>query len=209
VVGTRLAKVKAEIMAVRADDSSNQLAPGADSLNWLAVQYVLGELPESEMTAFEERLASDSVACEAVAAAAQFTLTLQAAVTDSPVAVTCEMATSRVSPAGAAQSAKTAPRGSWLALAGAATAAAGLLAAMSLGPSGTRQDQLVRLDRSASDLVSLWRTGAAADETDADEPDVEGVETSHDVAVPNWLFAAVSLEQGKAAGNATEEWQEN
>ena len=178
-------------------------SPNDRSLNWLAVQYVLGELPESEMFAFEERLASDSTACEAVAAATRLTLTLQAAMTDVVTVAAPQVATPSVRPA------QTTPRGSWLALAGATTAAAGLLAAMSLGPNGPRQDQLVRVDRSASELVSLWRTGSAAAETDADEADVEVAETSHDVAVPNWLFAAVSLEQGKPAGDSTEEWQEN
>ena len=180
-------------MTSHTDDIQNR-----DSLNWLAVQYVLGELPESAMFAFEERLASDSAACEAVAEATRLTMTLQSAVAD--VAV---VATSGV------RSVKTTHRGSWLALAGATTAAACLLAAMSLGPNGSRQTQLVRVDRSASELVSLWRTGVAAAEVDADESDVEVTEASSDVAVPNWLFAAVSLEQGKAAGNSTEEWQEN
>ena len=105
--------------------------------------------------------------------------------------------------------AKATPRGSWLALAGATTAAAGLLVAISLGPNGPRQTQLVRVDRSTSELVSLWRAGSAATVTEADDSEVEIADTNHDVAVPNWLFAAVSLEQGKAAGNSTEEWQEN
>ena len=53
------------------------------------------------------------------------------------------------------------------------------------------------------------RAGSAATVTEADDSEVEIADTNHDVAVPNWLFAAVSLEQGKAAGNSTEEWQEN
>lgn len=180
------------------DDAQNR-----DSLNWLAVQYVLGELPEGELFAFEERLASDSAACEAVAEATRLTLALQSAVADVAIVAAPAIAAPGV------RSAKTTPRGSWLALAGATTAAAGLLAAMSLGPKGPSQSQLVRVDRSASELVSLWRTGVAAAETDADESYVEVAEMNREVAVPNWLFAAVSLEQSKAAGNASEEWQEN
>lgn len=183
--------------------SHTDITQNRDSLNWLAVQYVLGELPESDQLAFEERLASDSVACEAVAEATRLMMTLQSAVTDVATVAAPQVVTPGV------RSAKTTPRGSWLALAGATTAAAGLLAAMSLGPNGSRQTQLVRVDRSASELVSLWRTGSAAIETEADELDVEVAETNHDVAVPNWLFAAVSLEQGKPAGNSTEELQEN
>ena len=174
-----------------------------DSLNWLAVQYVLGELPEKEVFAFEERLASDSAACEAVAEATRLTLALQSAVTDIVTVAIPEATTPNV------RSSKPTPRGSWLALTGATTAAAGLLAAMSLGPNGPRQDQLALVDRSATELVSLWRTGSAVAETDTDESDAELSESGHEIAVPNWLFAAVSLEQGKAAGNSTEEWQEN
>ena len=177
--------------------------PSRDSLNWLAVQYVLGELPECELFAFEERLASDPAACEAVAEATRLTLTLQSALADVITTAAPEVAVPVV------RLAKPTPRGSWLALAGATTAAAGLLAAMSLGPNGSRQTQLVRVDRSTSELVSLWRAGSAATVTEADDSEVEIADTNHDVAVPNWLFAAVSLEQGKAAGNSTEEWQEN
>ena len=190
-------------MTGHTDITPNRDTPNRDSLNWLAVQYVLGELPESDQFAFEERLATDSAACEAVAEATRLTLTLQSAVADVVTVAASEVAAPGV------RLAKTTPRGSWLALAGATTAAAGLLAAMSLGPNGPRQDQVARVDRSASELVSLWRTGSSAAETDADESDVEAAEASPDVAVPNWLFAAVSLEQGKAAGNPTEEWQEN
>ena len=185
-------------MTSHTDDTQNR-----DSLNWLAVQYVLGELPESELFAFEERLASDPAACEAVAEATRLTLTLQSALADVIPTAARKVAAPVV------RLAKPTTRGSWLALAGATTAAAGLLAAMSLGPNGPRQDQLARVDRSASELVSLWRTGSSAAETDADESDVEVAEASPGVAVPNWLFAAVSLEQGKAAGDSTEEWQEN
>ena len=169
----------------------------------MAVQYVLGELPESDLFAFEERLATDSVACAAVAEATRLTLALRSAVVDVATLAAPTMANPVV------RSAKTAPRGSWLALAGATTAAAGLLAAMSLGPNGPRQEQVARVDGSASELVSRWRSGSATTEIDADESDVEVAEANHDVAVPRWLFAAVSLEQGKAAGNSTEEWQEN
>lgn len=174
-----------------------------NSLNWLAVQYVLGELPESEMFAFEERLAFDSAACEAVAAATRLTLTLHSAVADAVTMAPASAATP------AARTSKGTPRGSWLALAGATTAAASLLAAMSLEPNGTHHEPLARADRSASELVSLWRTGSSALDTDADESDVEVDESNREVAVPNWLFAAVSLEQSKAAGNFNDERQEN
>lgn len=183
--------------------------PNRDSLNWLAVQYVLGELSESELLAFEERLAVDLVACEAVAEAARLTLTLQVAAADSPVVAACTTNSPRVLPDATVHSSKTTPRGSWLVLAGATTAAAALLAAMSLGPASSPSTQLARVDRSASELVSLWRAGSAAAELNIDDAEVELVESRSEVAVPDWLFAAVSLEQPNPATNSTEDRQEN
>ncbi len=183
--------------------------PNRDSLNWLAVQYVLGELSESELLAFEERLAVDLVACEAVAEAARLTLTLQVAAADSPVVAACTTNSPRVLPDATVHSSKTTPRGSWLVLAGATTAAAALLAAMSFGPAISPSTQLARVDRSASELVSLWRAGSAAAELNIDDAEVELVESRSEVAVPDWLFAAVSLEQPNPATNSTEDRQEN
>ncbi len=179
--------------------------PNGDSLNWLAVQYVLGELSESELLAFEERLATDLAACEAVAEAARLTLTLQVATADSPTVSAGEANSSRAT----VHSSTPTPRGPWLVLAGATTAAAVLLAAMSLGPASSPSTQLARVDRSASELVSLWRIGSAVAELDLDDADVELAESGAVVAVPDWLFAAVSLEQPNPAANATEERQEN
>lgn len=183
--------------------------PNRDSLNWLAVQYVLDELSENELLAFEERLAVDLVACEAVAEAARLTLTLQVAAADSPVVAACTTNSPRVLPDATVHSSKTTPRGSWLVLAGATTAAAALLAAMSLGPASSPSTQLARVDRSASELVSLWRAGSAAAELNIDDAEVELVESRSEVAVPDWLFAAVSLEQPNPATNSTEDRQEN
>lgn len=45
------------------------LSPGSDDeRNWIAFQYVTGELSDAERDAFEERLLDDLAACEAVAA---------------------------------------------------------------------------------------------------------------------------------------------
>ncbi len=190
-------------MTIRTDDTRDR-----DSLNWLAVQYVLGELHESEACAFEERLAVDLVACEAVAAATRLTLCLrigadQLAVSELPMVALPDQAVRRVGVKAPA------PRGSWLALAGATMAAAGLLVAMSLGPVGSRYEPLAQVDQSASELVSLWRAGSSTAVPVADESDAEVDESNHEVAVPNWLFAAVSLEQAKPVGEPAEDWQEN
>ena len=47
--------------------------PTTDDAEWLAVRYVLGELPPAEAVAFEERLAVDQPAREAVALAVRLT----------------------------------------------------------------------------------------------------------------------------------------
>lgn len=51
----------------------------SDELNWLAVRYVSGEMTEAEAAAFEERLGTDELACEAVSKAVQMTLAVRAA----------------------------------------------------------------------------------------------------------------------------------
>ena len=183
--------------------------PNCDSLNWLAVQYVLGELSECEAFAFEERLATDLAACEAVAEATRLTLTLHVAAADSQAVPALAADSFHVSPSTTNRSSKTTPRGSWLALAGATTAASVLLAAMSFGPASSPSTQLAVVDRSASELVSLWRAGSTAAELDIDDADVELAESRLEVAVPDWLFAAVSLEQPNPAANSTEDRQEN
>ena len=173
-----------------------------EALDWLAVQYVLGELAPSDLLAFEERLAVDPLACVAVAKAARLTLTLQSAVADDAALLASV-------PAVLVVRSSTSPRGSWLALAGAATAAVGLLAAVAFGPADSRSEWLARNDRSASELVSLWRHGTPVGGAFADESDVEVDESNREVAVPAWLFTAISLEQSKPAKDASDDWQEN
>lgn len=49
--------------------SNSQDAPDRDDLSWTAMLYAAGELPASELEAFELRLANDTAACEAVSRA--------------------------------------------------------------------------------------------------------------------------------------------
>lgn len=180
------------------DHSHANDSPSDDPLNWMAVQYVLGELPEADAAAFEERLATDLVACEAVSQATRLTMTLQVAAAELQQAVV---------PTG--RPVRHPQHRSWVALAGVASVAASLLAALWLIPAGPVETQLARHDRSASELVSLWRMSSAAAAAEVPEADVELIESGSEVAVPNWLLAAVSLEQTKPLGTASEERQEN
>jgi anti-sigma factor RsiW len=177
-------------------------AADEETLSWLAVQYVLGELTPSDSLAFEERLAADPLACAAVAEATRLTWALQSAVSSGVASIAPALVVPLVRSAAS-------PRGSWLALAGAVTAAAGLLAAVSFGPADSRSESLVHSDRSASELISLWRHGTPVGGGFADDSDVEVDESNREVAVPAWLFTAVSLEQSKPAKDASGDWQEN
>jgi len=49
------------------------------ALQWLALQYVSGEMTEGQAAGFEEQLAEDEAACEAVASAVQTSLTIRQA----------------------------------------------------------------------------------------------------------------------------------
>lgn len=169
-----------------------------DCLNWLATQYVLGELSENARHLFEERLATDLAACEAVAAASHLTLTLRAAVKPDSVAFV-------VPPQLHCRSSQYR---SWIGLAGAAAAV--VIVAVAFSPSASRTPQLTQADHTASELVAIWRNEAVdPNGGGADEADVEVTVAGQEIAVPGWLLAAVSLEQGKATGNSSEEWQEN
>jgi len=57
----------------------NNPSPAAESLDFLAFRYVVGELTAAETTAFEELLDADQAAREAVAAAVEITAAIQAA----------------------------------------------------------------------------------------------------------------------------------
>lgn len=58
-----------------------------EQLDWLAFQYVAGELSIADATAFEDRLASDFTACEAVARAVELSDALHTAHPTNPQSV--------------------------------------------------------------------------------------------------------------------------
>jgi hypothetical protein len=62
-----------------ASGSMNDSISAAESLDFLAFRYVVGELTAAETTAFEELLEADQAAREAVAAAVEITAAIQAA----------------------------------------------------------------------------------------------------------------------------------
>jgi hypothetical protein len=151
-----------------------------EDLNWLAQQYVLGELDAAAQEAFEERLASDEEAAAAMASAVQILAALKAS---APVPVIATPANTQAALAG------------WgVAVGVLATAAA--LSAVWLIP--TSRDA-VGISNEAADLVAIWAEnnpdGPAAMEADPDD------EPNTNDDIPDWLLAAVTLEAGESVGD--------
>lgn len=142
-----------------------------ESLDWLAQRYVLGELPAAEAVTFEARLADDELAAAAVANAARLVMALETA-----------------------QEIGTARRPTGRSWAGRITIGlAGLAAAVAvIGLLRSRDDMAG--GRSA-ELAERW--AEIADMGTGDElADDEDTAVGDDV--PDWLLAAVTLEQDDA-----------
>jgi anti-sigma-K factor RskA len=176
--------------------------PVDEQRDWLALQYVLGELSDADREAFEERLGDDLAACDAVAAASRLVLALRAA---APVPEV-----SPIEPAVATDSRhpKKSAFSAWLSVVVASAAMAVLCLFATRTPvSRPTSSDVVSVDHTAVELVSLWRSGMDADEGDVDDMD-EGLESSSEDAVPGWMLAAVSLETPGIDGTS-EKVQEN
>lgn len=149
-----------------------------DNLNWLALQYVLGELPDSERDAFESRLAEDPSLCEAVTAASRLVLTARAALEPE---VVLTRATERPH------------HSSWLAV----VATSVSVAVVGLFASQVSLPKPRPADPAAAELVSLWQSGNGY-EAETDDLDGDVADGSGDVSVPSWMLAAVSLAEDPA-----------
>lgn len=168
---------------------------------WWATRYVLGELNPTEAAAWEARLADDEAACLAVAEASRLLLGLQAALR-APVIVL---------PAAAAAPGKSARRS-----AGGRTLTTLLTTAVAVVFAGWLNwstPSPVIDDGSAVTLVEMWRDGERVAPTagsDADLDEVAGADpVGDDVAVPNWLLAAVSLERSHKSRADNDVWEDN
>lgn len=162
----------------------NDFRVSTDSeLDWLAFQYVAGELATVEEAAFETRLAVDQSAREAVARAAELVGTLAAS---RPVSVP--------RPHSAGIDVR------WRKLAGVACVAALLLLAVSLRMLQVPADR--SLDRQhadgvpSSDWMPLWSHAGDSDLDDLDfnelqRPQVALDAAADELAVPSWMVAAL------------------
>jgi anti-sigma-K factor RskA len=158
-------------------------SPTEADLNWLAEQYVLGELDESAGEAFETRLASDQSAREAVACAAALLAATLAA--GSALPDVRSLAISRTN--------KLALRTAWF---------SGIAAALALTAFLVWQSNSLTSE-SNSQLARTWsETRENIDEAPEEESLlVAEAFGSHmdDNDVPDWLVTAVSLHQGNSS----------
>jgi hypothetical protein len=165
-----------------------------------AVQFVLGDLSAHEQAAFEAALADDVALCELVAHAARLTHGVQLALADSDTPVVSSARTD-------------VRRDRWLAAVVATLAtgvAAGFFTTLT-APSTPASAQ------AAARLVSLWRDAGRTHSIAAlsEAPiDAEVRDNTGDDRVPNWMLAAVSLENRPSRqplpGNPpAEPWEDN
>ena len=153
---------------------------GDDQLNFLAMRYVLGELSESDRDAFEARLVDDLAACEAVAEASLLRLNINAALAETKIEVRPHQISNAVSSR------------SLFAVGTSISTVACLVLAMTVWPIGINDPGVSRSP--VVELAARWRTAMKPADVELDESEDELQDVSADIAVPDWLFAALSVE---------------
>lgn len=174
-----------------------------NELAWLAGCYVAGELSVGETAAFEIRLETDVAACSAVARAMELNLAIAAAFdqeTSLPVARPMH---------------ETAAPARWSGVALSALAASAVVAAVAvasialmIGRSDSTTNEIARKD-GAERIVAAWASGEAA-RNDADEDDdVLDATDDDDLDPPDWMLAALTVEDVKEQLPGSGDIQEN
>lgn len=182
-----------------------------EDLNWLATQYVLGELSASDRSSFEERIGQDMSACEAVLEASRMILVARASLESAPPAACSELekvAIARPTETVIGRSPVAREiKGAWLAVL--LSSAAMLMLSVLAVRTSSRPVLLQSAAQKASavELVSLWRTGMKVDDV-ADDLD-DQMDVASDVVVPGWMLAAVSYERQGAIDKTSDGVQEN
>lgn len=183
-------------MSPTSDHTPHHTDSEADPRFFRAVQYVLGELSETDRDAFEAALADDVTLCIAVAEATQLVSGIHATLKPTAVIPVDHPA------------APKRDRWSAAAFAAAAIAVAATLLATFSAPHPAVDSQAIK-------LVSLWRdAGRSEIGAASSEPAIESVVATpiHDDHVPPWMLAAVSLEHRPARSpleEPTEPWEDN
>jgi anti-sigma factor RsiW len=161
-------------------------------LDWMAFQYVADELSPADRTVFEDRLAHDLHACEAVARVTQtLHLTASALAVAVPVVASPSAQGSALSPRPALSPQTVSPRFSTRSL---VTIAATVVVAMGLWwQFVTVADRELAARERAKQIVSAW---AAAAPDSREEPVLavpdSGDDVESDLSVPAWMLKAVA-----------------
>lgn len=184
--------------------SNSQDAPDRDDLSWAAMLYAAGELSGPELEGFEQRLANDTAACEAVGRAVLLAQATVKAFDVTPELHIKEAGTSTIhtSP----HRASLAPLRSRRIVAGlAASAVAATAVALISEPFAPAPEAVVREleTRQAVELLHEWsNAGENIDSILADARDSLPGDLSDelsDTRVPEWMLIAVqaSVESGE------------
>lgn len=165
------------------DDQHHNSQPTPD-LAWEAARYVWGELSPAEATAFEQRLATDELACVAVAEAVQLSAGLQAAV-PAPLLAQPQRSASTFGRQLAA----------WVCAATATVAGIALFFAWQPTPAPA-------VNLATVELVDRWvaqnHRGPHAEFDIRDDMDTESEILDESLSAPHWLVNAVELTTGKS-----------
>ncbi len=155
----------------------------SNELEWTAFRYIAGELSAADVVRFEERLAVDQDACEAVVRAVQLTEAVMS-LPQSPIP-------SAPQPAHADDYRET--RSAWASV---ALAAACLLLAVGTLISTRSNYSSATLQAETEELVDLWAdSNSALDDWSEDDSDVAaGSAEEEEFAVPNWMLAAAEID---------------
>jgi hypothetical protein len=186
----------------------------ADELKWLALRYIAGEMTGPETSEFEQRLAVDQAACDAVAGSVQATLTIQAAFESTGLSAGDRPAGQVEIPSDRApwpQAVTPARHIRWLSVA--TTAATVIVVLFTVGVRARRADIPVSQPDRSRELAVVWvETGEVFREIPAREVPAahnDGQILSADVPedqvppvdledVPEWLLVALQTQRGQA-----------
>jgi anti-sigma factor RsiW len=156
-------------------------------LEWSAFRYIADELSPAEAAEFEQRLASDQNAREAVASAVQMAEAV-AALQPAPLALAPTVTGQRPR------------RAAWAALVVAASCAVLLVGTFILGrvsSSGSPDAAALQANEGADQLLNLWAVShdgldVWADADEGDAPIEAG--SDEEFAVPTWMLAAAEID---------------
>lgn len=154
-----------------------------NELAWLANCYVAGELSVDETAAFEARLETDVAACSAVARAVELNLAIAAAFVQEASQPVTQPIHETVTPA------------RWSVAAISAVAVAAASVALMIAHHSSTTNGVVHKD-GADRIVAAWVSGEAA-RNNAEDDDFVDATDDDDLDPPDWMLAALSVEDVK------------